>query len=275
MRRSSTSTGSASGGQTELGWNLDAYAAPGRGLRLPRDRRSTATTSAQIDARLRRGRATPDRPTVILAKTHKGKGVLRGRGQGGLARRRRSSRTRRCARSTSSAASATIQRRGAEPEHRPLRRSSREQRQARPLPTYELGEKVRDPQGIRRRPGRARRAARGRRRSTARSGNSTHADVFKKASPSASSRCSSPSSSWSPRRWACRSAATSRSPRPSRAFFARAYDFVRMPAISQANIRLVGSHAGVEIGADGPSQMALEDLALMRARPRLDRALPR
>ncbi|TMC09424.1 MAG: transketolase [Chloroflexi bacterium] len=49
------------------------------------------------------------------------------------------------------------------------------------------------------------------------------------------------------------------------AFFSRAYDFIRMAAISQANLRLSGSHAGTEIGADGPSQMALEDLASMRA----------
>ena len=49
------------------------------------------------------------------------------------------------------------------------------------------------------------------------------------------------------------------------AFFTRAYDFIRMGAISQANIRLSGSHAGVSIGEDGPSQMALEDLAMMRA----------
>src|SRR5216683_4472971 len=49
------------------------------------------------------------------------------------------------------------------------------------------------------------------------------------------------------------------------AFFSRAYDFIRMAGISQANIRLTGSHAGVEIGQDGPSQMALEDLASMRA----------
>lgn len=49
------------------------------------------------------------------------------------------------------------------------------------------------------------------------------------------------------------------------AFFSRAYDFIRMAAISRANIRLVGSHAGVSIGEDGPSQMALEDLAMMRA----------
>jgi len=49
------------------------------------------------------------------------------------------------------------------------------------------------------------------------------------------------------------------------AFLTRAYDFIRMAAISQANIRLSGSHAGVSIGEDGPSQMALEDLAMMRA----------
>lgn len=49
------------------------------------------------------------------------------------------------------------------------------------------------------------------------------------------------------------------------AFLTRAYDFIRMGAISNANVKLVGSHAGVEIGADGPSQMALEDVAMMRA----------
>ena len=49
------------------------------------------------------------------------------------------------------------------------------------------------------------------------------------------------------------------------AFLTRAHDFIRMAAVSQANICLVGSHAGVEIGPDGPSQMALEDLAMMRS----------
>jgi transketolase len=49
------------------------------------------------------------------------------------------------------------------------------------------------------------------------------------------------------------------------AFFTRAYDFIRMGAISGVDLRLAGSHAGVEIGADGPSQMALEDLAMLRA----------
>ncbi len=49
------------------------------------------------------------------------------------------------------------------------------------------------------------------------------------------------------------------------AFLTRAYDFIRMAAISRANIKLVGSHAGVSIGEDGPSQMGLEDLASLRA----------
>src|SRR6202034_4802203 len=48
------------------------------------------------------------------------------------------------------------------------------------------------------------------------------------------------------------------------AFLTRAYDFIRMGAISGVDLRLAGSHAGVEIGADGPAQMALEDLAMMR-----------
>ncbi|MFH8223189.1 transketolase [Streptomyces sp. NPDC018057] len=48
------------------------------------------------------------------------------------------------------------------------------------------------------------------------------------------------------------------------AFLTRAYDFVRMAAVSGSGINLNGSHAGVSIGEDGPSQMGLEDLAMMR-----------
>jgi transketolase len=49
------------------------------------------------------------------------------------------------------------------------------------------------------------------------------------------------------------------------AFMTRAYDFIRMAAVSRADLCLVGSHAGVSIGEDGPSQMGLEDLAMFRA----------
>jgi transketolase len=48
-------------------------------------------------------------------------------------------------------------------------------------------------------------------------------------------------------------------------FFSRAYDQIRVAGISQANLKLVGSHVGVSIGEDGPSQMGLEDIAMMRA----------
>src|SRR5205823_13432912 len=50
-------------------------------------------------------------------------------------------------------------------------------------------------------------------------------------------------------------------------FLARAYDQIRMAAISQSNIKLAGTHVGVSIGEDGPSQMGLEDLAMMCAQP--------
>ena len=48
-------------------------------------------------------------------------------------------------------------------------------------------------------------------------------------------------------------------------FFTRAFDQIRVAGISQSNLKLVGSHVGISIGEDGPSQMALEDLAMMRA----------
>ena len=50
-------------------------------------------------------------------------------------------------------------------------------------------------------------------------------------------------------------------------FLTRAYDFVRMAAIGNLNVKLVGTHAGISIGEDGPSQMGLEDLAMMCAQP--------
>ena len=49
------------------------------------------------------------------------------------------------------------------------------------------------------------------------------------------------------------------------AFLSRAHDFVRMAAVGRANLCLVGSHAGVSIGEDGPSQMGLEDIAMLRS----------
>jgi transketolase len=53
------------------------------------------------------------------------------------------------------------------------------------------------------------------------------------------------------------------------AFLSRGADFIRMAAISGLDIKMAGSHAGVSIGEDGPSQMALEDLAMMTAEPNM------
>lgn len=50
-------------------------------------------------------------------------------------------------------------------------------------------------------------------------------------------------------------------------FFTRAFDQIRMGAISQTNVNFVGSHCGVSIGEDGPSQMGLEDIAMFRTIP--------
>src|SRR5947207_15122560 len=49
------------------------------------------------------------------------------------------------------------------------------------------------------------------------------------------------------------------------AFLTRAHDFIRMASVSGVSLALCGSHCGVEIGADGPSQMGLEDIAMMRS----------
>ncbi|MBA3272140.1 MAG: transketolase [Acidobacteria bacterium] len=53
------------------------------------------------------------------------------------------------------------------------------------------------------------------------------------------------------------------------AFLTRAADFIRMMAISRLNVKMVGSHSGVSIGEDGPSQMALEDLSMMSSQPNI------
>ncbi len=51
------------------------------------------------------------------------------------------------------------------------------------------------------------------------------------------------------------------------AFFTRAHDQIRMAAISRSNLKIVGTHCGISIGEDGPSQMGIEDIAMMRAVP--------
>ncbi len=96
-------------------------------------------------------------------------------------------------------------------------------------------------------------------------GNSTYSEIFKQAHPDryfemyiAEQQLVAAAVGMQVRGWRPYAATFS-------AFLSRAYDFVRMGAISQADMSLVGSHAGVSIGEDGPSQMALEDIASLRA----------
>jgi transketolase len=96
-------------------------------------------------------------------------------------------------------------------------------------------------------------------------GNSTYSEIFKKAHPEryfemyiAEQQLVAAAVGMQVRGWRPYAATFA-------AFLSRAYDFVRMGAISQADMSLVGSHAGVSIGEDGPSQMALEDIASLRA----------
>jgi transketolase len=132
------------------------------------------------------------------------------------------------------------------------------------LPAYQLGDKV----ATRKAYGEGLRALGARPEVVVLDGevsNSTHADIFKAAHPDrffemyiAEQQLVAAAVGMSVRGYVAFASSFA-------AFFSRAYDFIRMAGISERSIRLSGSHAGVEIGADGPSQMALEDLASMRA----------
>ena len=247
-------------GETMLGWDLDAYASRAEAFgwhAIEIDGHDVAA----IDAAYTEARETTGRPTVIVARTKKGKGVTAVEDQPGKhgkpledpdaaieelgGERDLTSRSRR---PTTAAASRTLRR----PRRRAadLGRSARRSRPARPT---------------------ARRSPRSARRDgdvVALDGevsNSTYAEMFREAHPDrffemyiAEQQMVAAAVGMQVRGWKPFASTFA-------AFFWRAYDFVRMAAISRASIRLCGSHAGVSIGEDGPSQMALEDLAMMRA----------
>jgi len=245
-------------GPTELGWDLDAYArrVEGFGCRaIPIDGHDLgAIDKALTDA------ADADRPTVILARTRKGRGFseIEDR-EDWHGKPLPAEMAERAIVELGGERHLTVS--GLRPEGgSPRARPSGEVR----LPRYELGAKV------------ATRLAFGQSLAAigvrpdvvaldGEVGNSTHAEEFAKAYPEryfemfiAEQQLVAAAVGLSVRGYVPFAATFA-------AFFTRAYDFIRMSAISAANIRLSGSHAGVEIGADGPSQMALEDLAMMRA----------
>lgn len=246
-------------GETELGWNTAAYAARVRSFgwqAIEIDGHDfRAIDQAYAQAVRERGM-----PTAIIARTVKGKGVSFVENRNGWHGRALSK----------DDAQRAIEELGG-PRSLVVKPHAPEQRQAAPrpqpsqvaLPTYT------QPIATRRAYGDALKALGGARADVValdgEVSNSTFAEVFAQAYPErffeqyiAEQQLVAAAVGLQVRGWVPFASTFA-------AFLTRAYDFIRMAAISQANLRLCGSHAGVSIGEDGPSQMALEDLAMMRA----------
>jgi transketolase len=245
-------------GPTELGWDLDAYAkrVEAFGCRaIPIDGHDLGEIDKAMDEA-----GAADRPTVILARTRKGRGFSEIEdAEGWHGRALPPDMAERAIIELGGQRNLTVT--GLQPEPgTPRERPSGEVK----LPRYELGAKVATRLAF----GQALAAVGARGDVVALDGevgNSTHTEEFAKAHAErffqmyiAEQQMIAAAVGMSVRGYVPFASTFA-------AFFTRAYDFIRMSAISQANIRLCGSHAGVEIGQDGPSQMALEDLAMMRA----------
>jgi transketolase len=245
-------------GETMIGWNTGVYVERARAFgwnAIEIDGHNVE----EIDRAYREAKETSGRPTVIVARTIKGKGVKAVEDKDGWHGKALDD------------PDAAIEELGgvrnirvdvakpepAEPHRFPERPLE--------LPRYELGQEV----ATRKAYGEAL-AALGSARGdvVALDGevsNSTFAEIFKEAHPDrffemyiAEQQLIAAAVGLHARGWNAFASTFA-------AFFSRAYDFIRMAAISRVDLRLAGSHAGVSIGEDGPSQMALEDIASLRA----------
>ncbi|HZU15006.1 MAG TPA: transketolase [Candidatus Dormibacteraeota bacterium] len=246
-------------GPTELGWDLEAYrrrveAFGARAILID------GHDLVQIDRALTEARNAGGRPTVILARTKKGKGFSEVEDKEGWhGRALPPDMAERAIAELGGVRHLVVPTRKPEPARPPARVDG-----AVELPRYELGRPV----ATRKAYGDALRALGARGDVVAMDGevsNSTHAEEFAHAYPDryfemfiAEQMLVSAAVGMSVRGYTPFASTFA-------AFLTRAYDFIRMAGVSEVSIRLVGSHAGVEIGPDGPSQMALEDLAAMRA----------
>jgi transketolase len=247
-------------GETELGWNLNAYAARVKAFGWHAIE-INGHDYAEIDRAYFEALNTKGKPTCIIAKTEKGSGVsFTANKEGWHGKAMNADQAKEAIAELGGEISKLYTVAKPEPAT-PATAASGELK----LPKYELGQK----EATRKVYGDAITAIGGFNPNVivmdAEVSNSTYADEFKKAYPErffemwiAEQQMVSTAVGFSVR---------GKQPFASTfsAFFSRAYDFIRMAAVSQANIKLVGSHAGVSIGEDGPSQMALEDIAMMRA----------
>ena len=245
-------------GETMVGWNLDVYVARAEAFGWNAIEVDGHDVDA-IDEAFSQAVATAGKPTVVVARTLKGKGVTAVENQNGWH-----------GKPLEDPEGAIAELGGlrdlrievAKPDVEPVPRPAPSELE---LPRYELGTEV----ATRKAYGDALAAL-----GTARPdvvaldgevSNSTFTEIFAKAHPEryfemyiaeqqlAAAAVGLQAVGWRP--FASTFAA----------FISRAYDFVRMAAISRATFSLSGSHAGVSIGEDGPSQMALEDIASLRA----------
>jgi transketolase len=247
-------------GETELGWNLDAYAARARGFGW-HTVEIDGHNLDQIDAAYAEAERHKDGPTCIIARTVKGKGVAPLEDKGGWHGKALPAED----------AEKAIAELGGERNivvqvHKPESAGGAAPQAGGSvqLPQYKQGDSI----ATRKAYGDALQALGARADVVALDAevsNSTHADEFKDKYPDrffemyiAEQQLVAAAVGLQVRGYVPFASTFA-------AFFSRAYDFIRMAAISRANIRLCGSHAGVSIGEDGPSQMALEDLAMMRA----------
>ena len=249
-------------GETEFGWDTDVYR-----------RRAEAFGAApividghdleEIDRALATAREATDRPSVIIARTVKGQGVAEIANQEGWhGRALPAEMAERAIADLGGVRNLTVETH--EPEAGKPAGANGKGAAKVELPRYELEQKV----ATRKAYGDTLVALGARSDVVALDGevgNSTHAEEFAKQYPDrffemyiAEQAMVAAAVGFSVRGYVPFASTFA-------AFFTRAYDFIRMAAISEANLRLAGSHAGVEIGQDGPSQMALEDLAAMRA----------
>lgn len=248
-------------GQTELGWNTQAYATRARAFGWQAIE-IDGNNLMEIDQAFSAALSINDRPTVIIARTKKGKGVVALEDLGGWHGKALKPEQEKKA----------IAELGGE-RHIIIQVDKPEQAQpatianSQPLqlPIYEKGAKV----ATRRAYGDALKALGAARPDVialdAEVSNSTYTEDFAEAFPEryfemyiAEQQLVAAAVGLQVRQYKPFASTFA-------AFLSRAYDFVRMAAISRANIKLVGSHAGVSIGQDGPSQMALEDLAAFQA----------
>jgi transketolase len=248
-------------GETMLGWNVEAYVARARAFGW-NALEISGHDLEEIDHAFEQALSYPDGPTVIVAHTVKGKGVSFVENKNGWHGKALSpAEAKQAIAELGGERNLTVKPRPPDPRQ-PLARGATKSVE---LPTYKLGDKV----ATRKAYGDALVALGAARPEVVvldgEVSNSTFADEFAKAYPDryfemyiAEQQLVAAAVGLQVRGYTPFASTFA-------AFLSRAYDFVRMAAISRANIRLCGSHAGVSIGEDGPSQMALEDLAMMRA----------